>query len=95
MAWDSVPLAGRTALVVGTSPNIGAGIAAELGRAGAAVGCVDRDPHLAALAAKDIGDDGAAPTPSAPTRPTRPRSATRSAKSPTRWVPSTCWSTVR
>ncbi|ETZ39909.1 SDR family NAD(P)-dependent oxidoreductase [Mycobacterium intracellulare] len=44
--------------MVGTSPNIGAGIAAELGRAGAAVGCVDRDPHLAALAAKDIGDDG-------------------------------------
>src|ERR1700758_5237589 len=52
------PLAGRTALVVGTSPNIGAGIAAELGRAGARVACVDRDPHLACLAAKDITGEG-------------------------------------
>jgi NAD(P)-dependent dehydrogenase (short-subunit alcohol dehydrogenase family) len=51
-------LAGRTALMVGTSPNIGAGIAIELGRAGARVGCVDRDPRLAALTAKDIADTG-------------------------------------
>jgi NAD(P)-dependent dehydrogenase (short-subunit alcohol dehydrogenase family) len=51
-------LAGRTALMVGTSPNIGAGIAIELGRAGARVGCVDRDPRLAALTAKDICGDG-------------------------------------
>jgi NAD(P)-dependent dehydrogenase (short-subunit alcohol dehydrogenase family) len=52
------PLVGRTALMVGTSPNIGAGIAVELGRAGARVGCVDRDPQLAALTAKDIADLG-------------------------------------
>ena len=51
-------LAGHTALMVGTSPNIGAGIAIELARAGARVGCVDRDPHLAALTAKDISDGG-------------------------------------
>jgi NAD(P)-dependent dehydrogenase (short-subunit alcohol dehydrogenase family) len=47
-------LAGHTALMVGTSPNIGAGIAIELARAGARVGCVDRDPNLAALTEKDI-----------------------------------------
>lgn len=51
-------LAGHTALMVGTSPNIGAGIAIELARAGARVGCVDRNPGLAALTAKDICDDG-------------------------------------
>jgi NAD(P)-dependent dehydrogenase (short-subunit alcohol dehydrogenase family) len=51
-------LAGHTALMVGTSPNIGAGIAIELARAGARVGCVDRDPQLAALTAKDICDGG-------------------------------------
>ncbi|WP_326635243.1 SDR family oxidoreductase [Streptosporangium sp. NBC_01755] len=53
-------LSGRTALMVGTSPNIGAGIAIELARAGARVGCVDRDPHLAALTAKDIAEGGGA-----------------------------------
>ena len=58
MAFIDGALAGRTALMVGTSPNIGAGIAIELGRAGARVGCVDRDPHLAALTAKDISDGG-------------------------------------
>jgi NAD(P)-dependent dehydrogenase (short-subunit alcohol dehydrogenase family) len=58
MTINSGALVGRTALMVGTSPNIGAGIAVELGRAGARVGCVDRDPQLAALAAKDIAGDG-------------------------------------
>lgn len=51
-------LDGRRALVVGTSPNIGAGIAFELARAGASVGCVDHDPLLAACAAKDIAEAG-------------------------------------
>jgi NAD(P)-dependent dehydrogenase (short-subunit alcohol dehydrogenase family) len=51
-------LAGHTAVMVGTSPNIGAGIAIELARAGARVGCVDKDPRLAALTAKDISDEG-------------------------------------
>jgi NAD(P)-dependent dehydrogenase (short-subunit alcohol dehydrogenase family) len=58
LASSDSPLAGHTALMIGTSPNIGAGIAIELGRAGARVGCVDRDPHLASLTAKDIGDGG-------------------------------------
>lgn len=52
------PLDGRTALVVGTSPNIGAGIALELARAGAKVGCVDRDSTFATAAAKDITEIG-------------------------------------
>lgn len=52
------PLAGHTAVMVGTSPNIGAGIAIELARAGARVGCIDRDLHLAALTAKDIREEG-------------------------------------
>jgi NAD(P)-dependent dehydrogenase (short-subunit alcohol dehydrogenase family) len=52
------PLEGRTALVVGTSPNIGTGIALELAHAGAAVGCVDFDPKIASLAAGEIRDRG-------------------------------------
>jgi NAD(P)-dependent dehydrogenase (short-subunit alcohol dehydrogenase family) len=51
-------LAGRTALVVGTSPNIGTGIAVELARAGAAVCCVDHDPRIAKLAAEEVGRAG-------------------------------------
>jgi NAD(P)-dependent dehydrogenase (short-subunit alcohol dehydrogenase family) len=48
------PLTDRRAIVVGTSPNIGAGIALELARAGANVGCVDRDLALATLVADEI-----------------------------------------
>lgn len=66
-------LSGRTALMVGTSPNIGAGIAIELARAGARVGCVDRDPHLAALTAKDIAEGAVPPMPSAAMPPIRRR----------------------
>jgi 3-oxoacyl-[acyl-carrier protein] reductase len=44
--------------VVGTSPNIGAGIALELGLAGAKVACLDRDGAAAACCAKDIADLG-------------------------------------
>ena len=51
---DHRSLRGRTALVVGASPNIGAGIALELGRAGARVVCVDRDGDAAAACAKDV-----------------------------------------
>jgi NAD(P)-dependent dehydrogenase (short-subunit alcohol dehydrogenase family) len=58
MTIDRGALVGRTALMVGTSPNIGAGIAVELGLAGAKVGCVDRDPRLAALTAEDIAAAG-------------------------------------
>ncbi|HZQ28901.1 MAG TPA: SDR family NAD(P)-dependent oxidoreductase [Acidimicrobiales bacterium] len=50
----SQPLAGKVAVVTGTSPNIGAGIATELGRAGAAVACLDLNPEFARLAAGDI-----------------------------------------
>jgi NAD(P)-dependent dehydrogenase (short-subunit alcohol dehydrogenase family) len=53
-------LSGRTALVVGTSPNIGAGIAHELARAGAKVACLDRDGAAAAFCAKDIVEAGGA-----------------------------------
>lgn len=55
---SGIDLTGRTALVVGCSPNIGTGIAVELARAGAAVACVDRDEELAGLAAKDITEEG-------------------------------------
>jgi NAD(P)-dependent dehydrogenase (short-subunit alcohol dehydrogenase family) len=51
-------LAGRTAVVVGTSPNIGTGIALELARAGAAVCCVDRDDRIAELAAAELREAG-------------------------------------
>ncbi|GAA0985664.1 D-threitol dehydrogenase [Acrocarpospora macrocephala] len=47
-------LVGRVAVVTGTSPNIGAGIALELGAAGATVVCVDRDPVMAGHVAADI-----------------------------------------
>jgi len=56
---ENGPLSGRTALVVGTSPNIGGGIAIELGRAGAAVGCVDREPRNAEGAVNDLRELGA------------------------------------
>jgi NAD(P)-dependent dehydrogenase (short-subunit alcohol dehydrogenase family) len=57
---QSLRLHGRTALVVGTSPNIGTGIALELARAGAAVGCLDHDPRLAGLAAAEVRSLGRA-----------------------------------
>jgi len=47
------------AIVVGTSANIGTGIALELARAGAKVACVDRDPQLAALARDEVLATGA------------------------------------
>lgn len=51
-------LASRVALVTGTSPNIGTGIALALACAGATVVCADRDKALAELAAKEIRETG-------------------------------------
>jgi NAD(P)-dependent dehydrogenase (short-subunit alcohol dehydrogenase family) len=47
-------LAGSIATVVGTSPNIGTGIALRLAAAGARVACVDRDESMAKHAAEEI-----------------------------------------
>lgn len=55
---DPFRLDGRTALVVGTSPNIGAGIALELARAGARVACVDRDEKMSGRVAAEIVERG-------------------------------------
>jgi NAD(P)-dependent dehydrogenase (short-subunit alcohol dehydrogenase family) len=52
-------LAGSVAAVVGTSPNIGTGIALRLAAAGAAVACVDRDPGAAKNAAAEVTATGA------------------------------------
>ena len=52
-------LAGRVAVVVGSSANIGAGIAVELGKAGAAVACLDQDAQLAELCAEEVRRHGA------------------------------------
>lgn len=51
-------LAGRTAVVIGTSPNIGAGIGLSLAAAGASVACVDADGWTANKAAAEIRDRG-------------------------------------
>jgi NAD(P)-dependent dehydrogenase (short-subunit alcohol dehydrogenase family) len=48
------PLAGRTAVVTGTGPNIGAGIALELAAAGARVWTLDKVPAHAERCAEDI-----------------------------------------
>jgi NAD(P)-dependent dehydrogenase (short-subunit alcohol dehydrogenase family) len=47
-------LAGSVAAVVGTSANIGTGIALGLAEAGARVACVDKDPSLAKHAAGEV-----------------------------------------
>jgi NAD(P)-dependent dehydrogenase (short-subunit alcohol dehydrogenase family) len=52
------PLAGRVVMVVGTSANIGTGIALSLARAGAAVACIDRHAETAAAAAAELTRDG-------------------------------------
>ena len=52
------PLAGRVALVTGTSPNIGGTAAAGLAAAGATVVCTDIDTDTAAAAAAVIRDAG-------------------------------------
>lgn len=59
MTPPGLPLAGRTAMVVGTSANIGTGIALKLGLAGAAVACVDRRIQAAKSAAGEVTASGA------------------------------------
>jgi NAD(P)-dependent dehydrogenase (short-subunit alcohol dehydrogenase family) len=51
-------LSGTVAAVVGTSPNIGTGIALQLAAAGARVACIDRDPSMAKNAAAEVTDQG-------------------------------------
>jgi NAD(P)-dependent dehydrogenase (short-subunit alcohol dehydrogenase family) len=51
-------LAGSVAAVVGTSPNIGTGIALELAAAGARVACVDKAEAMAKHAAEEIRGAG-------------------------------------
>ncbi len=51
-------LAGRVAMVTGTSPNIGGGIAEGLAAEGAAVACVDLDPRNAEDCAAAIRAQG-------------------------------------
>jgi NAD(P)-dependent dehydrogenase (short-subunit alcohol dehydrogenase family) len=51
-------LAGSVAVVVGTSANIGTGIALQLAAAGARVACVDRDAGLAKRAADEVRAQG-------------------------------------
>lgn len=53
-------LAGRVAVVTGTSPNIGGGIAEALVDEGASVCAVDSDPKLAEACARYLRDTGAA-----------------------------------
>jgi NAD(P)-dependent dehydrogenase (short-subunit alcohol dehydrogenase family) len=48
----------RTAIVVGTSPNIGAGIAIGLAAAGASVACLDANAEFARACAGEIVDHG-------------------------------------
>lgn len=58
MNTSSLPLAGRTAVVTGTSANIGGGIAIELAAAGAKVACLDHNERLAKSVAADIVASG-------------------------------------
>ena len=51
-------LAGKVAMVTGTSPNIGGGIVEELAAAGASVVCVDNDPANAQDAARYLQSRG-------------------------------------
>ena len=53
-------LAGSVAVVVGTSANIGTGIALQLAAAGARVACVDRDGVIAKRAADEVRAHGGA-----------------------------------
>jgi NAD(P)-dependent dehydrogenase (short-subunit alcohol dehydrogenase family) len=52
-------LAGRVAIVTGTSPNIGGGIAEALSGEGASVCAVDRDPGLSDACARYLRGSGA------------------------------------
>lgn len=56
-------LAGKRAIVTGTGPNIGAGIALELAAAGAHVWALDRDPRSATQCANQIVEAGGSASP--------------------------------
>lgn len=53
------PLSGKSAVIVGSSPGINAGIAEELARRGAAIACVDRNPEYAKACANWLIGNGA------------------------------------
>lgn len=57
-AGSAFSLEGSVAAVVGTSPNIGAGVALRLAAAGAHVACVDLDESVAQRAAHEIREGG-------------------------------------
>lgn len=59
---DPFRLDGQVAVVVGTSPNIGAGIAIELASAGATVACLDVNETYARHCADEIRELGGAAT---------------------------------
>ena len=62
-------LEGKVAIVTGTSPNIGAGIAGGLAEEGATVVCVDVVPDNAIQCARWIeGRGGKGPPPNLPVR---------------------------
>jgi NAD(P)-dependent dehydrogenase (short-subunit alcohol dehydrogenase family) len=54
MMADRFRLDGRVAMMVGTSANIGTGIAVALGEAGATVACIDKNAKVAELAAGEV-----------------------------------------
>jgi NAD(P)-dependent dehydrogenase (short-subunit alcohol dehydrogenase family) len=58
MSATNLPLAGRTAVVTGTGPNIGAGIAIALGAAGARVWTADKEAAHAEHCAEEIRRPG-------------------------------------
>jgi NAD(P)-dependent dehydrogenase (short-subunit alcohol dehydrogenase family) len=60
---DAFRLDGQVAVMVGTSPNIGAGIALRLAAAGAKVACVDLDPAAASAVAREIRALGGSAAP--------------------------------
>src|SRR5271154_55070 len=57
-ALNKMKLSGKTALVTGTSPNIGGGIAEGLAAEGAAIVCVDARAENAADCARYITSTG-------------------------------------
>ena len=55
---EALKLAGKVALITGTSPNIGGGIAEGLADEGAKVVCVDVNPDYANRCAESIAKRG-------------------------------------
>ena len=85
-------LAGRVAIVTGTSPNIGGGIAEALAAEGARVACVDRDERNAedcAAGIRKLGGEALAVTRRHHQRGGRRRRSQRASRASS--APSTCW----